>query len=663
MNEKLKLVDEIFGDASIKHGLTVFNVTEMLSLKLFDNLDIYKRSSDSKIVVKCLKRNREIIAKPEEIVRQLFLIYVRDFLNYPLPQVNVEEKIQMGSDDSKRGDIVIFTDDTCTQKYIIFEIKKPDAESGVEQLQSYMNATGVFYGCWSNGKDIVFQYREESEKTKGEPYTYRDITRLPKRGESLDEVLKPIRKKDLRPIPNLKDTIKRLEEAALANAGVNAFDELFKLFFAKLHDEFDPKKKADSEMQFRVPKADYEVIYKRINNLFQEAKNRPGWKGIFDEEEVLKLKDDALKLCASALEGFRFHDADLDIIDAAFEYLINPEQKGAKGQYFTPRMVVDMCVKMLDPQVNEKVIDPACGSGGFLIHTIKYIKDLEGWSNSDVYRYANEYLFATDFDDKLKKVAKVMMLIAGDGKSNVFGVDALDFRKWAKSEAAKRIGSFNKFSEGDFDIVMTNPPFAGKITGKEQLSQFELYDMQTRGLLVEEPEDEYNEEVEKSKKKFTKKKVNAMKRDILFLERCVKLLKPGGRMAIVLPQGNFNNIGTKALREWIMYKGRILAVVGLGVNTFKPFTGTKTSVLFFQKWGGIAGAMVGNYPVFMATSERSGKDSSGDYLILTDKAGHPINRKGEKINPLQEKTLVDNDLDEIAEAFRKFCKSEKIKLY
>ncbi|MFA5782913.1 MAG: type I restriction enzyme HsdR N-terminal domain-containing protein, partial [Bacteroidales bacterium] len=269
MSDKLKLIDEIFGDSSIKHGLTVFNAPEMQSLNLFENLNIYKRNADDKIVVKCLKRSKEIIAKPEEIVRQLFLIYVRDFLNYPLNQVNVEEKIVMGVDDSKRGDIIIFTDETCTQKYIIFEIKKPDAETGVEQLQSYMNATGVFYGCWSNGKDIVFQYREESEKTKGEPYTYRDISRIPKRGESLDEVLKPLRKKDLRAIQNLKDTITRLEDAALANAGVNAFDELFKLFFAKLHDEFDPKKKDDSEMQFRVPKADYDVIYKRLNGLFQ----------------------------------------------------------------------------------------------------------------------------------------------------------------------------------------------------------------------------------------------------------------------------------------------------------------------------------------------------------------------------------------------------------
>ena len=135
-------------------------------------------------------------------------------------------------------------------------------------------------------------------------------------------------------------------------------------------------------MRFRVPKADPETVYKRINDLFQEAKNRPGWKDIFDQDEVLKLKDDALILCAAALEPLKFHDADLDVIDAAFEYLINPEQKGAKGQYFTPRMVVDMAVKMMDPQVDEKVIDPACGSAGFLIHTIKHVRDAQKWTDN-----------------------------------------------------------------------------------------------------------------------------------------------------------------------------------------------------------------------------------------------------------------------------------------
>ena len=652
-------IDEIFGHPDVKHGLSVFNQPELQALNLLSKIDISKRR-DGKIVIKCLKRQKELVAKPEEIVRQLFLVYVRDYLKYPLSQVTVEETIQMGSDDSKRADIVVFTDDTCTRKYIIFEIKKPDADTGVEQLQSYLNATGVHFGAWSNGKDITFQLRDESPETKGEPYTYRDIPRLPKKGESLDDVLKPLTKKDLRPIQNLKDTIKRLEDTVLANAGVNAFDELFKLFFAKLHDEFDPKKNDDSPMRFRVPKADPETVYERINGLFQEAKNRPGWQGIFDKDEVLKLKDDALILCAAALEPLRFHDADLDVIDAAFEYLINPEQKSAKGQYFTPRMVVDMAVKMIDPQVDEKVVDPACGSAGFLIHTIKHIRDDQKWTdNKEIYRYANEYIYAVDFDDKLKKVAKVMMLIAGDGKSNVFSVDSLDYRKWARSEVAARIGPFKRdIKDGDFNIVLTNPPFAGKITGKEQLSAFELYDLRQSGKLADD-----EDEADGGEKPKAKRNVSSMKRDILFIERCLRFLKPGGRMAIVLPQGNLNNIGTKALREWIMQKGRILAVVGLGVNTFRPFTGTKTSVLFLQKWGGVAGKPIDDYLIFMATSERSGKNNSGDYVVLADKEGHLIDREGNILDPLKEKPIVDSDLSEVVEAFQQFCDKEGIKFY
>jgi type I restriction enzyme M protein len=134
-------------------------------------------------------------------------------------------------------------------------------------------------------------------------------------------------------------------------------------------------------------------------------------------------------------------------------------------------------------------------------------------------------------------------------------------------------------------------------------------------------------------------------------------------MAIVLPQGNLNNIGTKALREWMMQKARILAVVGLGVNTFKPFTGTKTSVIFLQKWGGIAGNPLQDYPIFMATSERSGKNSSGDYELLANEQGHLIDKKGRMIDPLKEKPVINNDLDEISEAFRNFCDKEGVKLY
>src|SRR5262249_34488294 len=153
-----------------------------------------------------------------------------------------------------------------------------------------------------------------------------------------------------------------------------------------------------------------------------------------------------------------------------------------------------------------------------------------------------------------------------------------------------------------------------KVTGRSQLAAYELYDLASTGQIQEE-DDESGEDAEQQKevtRGSSHRKVTSMKRDILFLERCLDLLKPGGRMAIVLPQGNLNTLGTAALRQWIASRARILAVVGLHVNTFKPFTGTKTSVLFLQKWGAEAGDPVSEYPIFMATSQKPGKNNSGE---------------------------------------------------
>ena len=151
-----------------------------------------------------------------------------------------------------------------------------------------------------------------------------------------------------------------------------------------------------------------------------------------------------------------------------------------------------------------------------------------------------------------------------------------------------------------------------------------------------------------------------MRRDILFIERCLDLLKLGGRCAIVLPQGNLNNSGTRALRNWIGSRARLLAVVGLDVNTFKPFTGTKTSVVFLQKWGGQAGAPLENYPVFMATSQKSGKNNSGQYEVRKDELGNLVDEEGTPITESNRPPAVDHDLDSIAEQFLEWAGNQKL---
>jgi type I restriction enzyme M protein len=650
-----ELLDRVFRDPNIRQGLKQFTRGERNKIRL-------RLADDEKVQIYCAKREKWVRAKPEEVVRQLYLVWVQDTLNYPLARIQVEWPIQMGEDQEKeRADIVIFADDACTDPFVVFELKRPDGKEGLEQLRSYLRWTGCFFGCWSNGNEYSYQLKEEDQRTRKGPYKFRDVPRLPKQGEDLADILKPLSFQELKPIADMRALILRLEHDALANAGVNAFDELFKLFFAKLHDEFRPRRRESDAVDFRVPAGSPDVIYKRFNDLFQAAKKRPHWDQIFDDGDVLKLRGDSLKLCAAALEPYSLAHTDLDAVDAAFEYLINPEQKGQKGQYFTPRPVVKMAVRMLHPQDGERVIDPACGSCGFLIHTIRYVQKLHGWTRAQIYRYANEHLYAVDFDDRLKKVAKTMMIIAGDGKANVFGVSSLDWRDWQNSEARTKIGEFAKdVRDGDFDIVLTNPPFAGKISGKAQLSAFDLYELAATGALAEDEDiEESTEEVESEGKQ--RKKVSGMRRDILFIERCIDLLRPGGRMAIVLPQGNLNNLGTQALREYMAKRARLLSVVGLHVNTFKPFTGTKTSVVFLQKWGGEGGEIQTDYPIFMAVSEKCGKNSSGDYIFKKDGLGNLIDDTGSPITESGRAPAIDHDLDHIAEAFVQWAAKQGLK--
>jgi len=324
--------------------------------------------------------------------------------------------------------------------------------------------------------------------------------------------------------------------------------------------------------------------------------------------------------------------------------LINPEQKGDKGQYFTPRHMVRMCVAMLNPKEDEYCLDPACGPCGFTIHTLKHVTESASfkrkWGQESGYRkkeYAQNYLYAIDFDSKLAKVAKVMMLIMGDGKTNVFRVSSLDPREW--KHHAHRVGDYVR--DGKFHIVMTNPPFAGEITQAEILGG---YDLAYKG----DP--------------ATNKRANKVERDILFIERCLRFLRPGGRMAIVLPQGIFNNTSDEYIRDYVMKHARILGVVGLHGNMFKPFTGTKTSVLLLQKWNSEEERIeTGDYRIFFATSQKSGKDNSGEYIWLDKESKQRVRNNG-KTTEISGR-ILDHDLNDIVEAFQAFAKEERLDFF
>ena len=628
VKDKSAALDAIFRDSDVKHGLTVFAAHEL------NTLELWKRGE--KHYVHCLIRQKKIYAKPEEIIRQLCIKRLFD-LGYSADQMALEVGVKMGSTfHSKAADIVVYRESTLRlTKYIVVELKRPLRKDGIDQLESYMNATGVPFGWWLNGKDELIRYREE-------PNLFSSIDRLPASGETIDDVRAPRRKKDLEPLVNLRELVELLEERVLANAGVSAFDEIFKLIFAKLYDEHIH---GDEEaLLFRRGSETPEELHARIQNLFLRATQHPGWNEIFDSAEKIQLTPQALAPCVSELEKYRFFGSDLDVLDAAFEHLINPEQKGDKGQYFTPRHVVQMCVEMLNPRDNEACLDPACGPCGFMIHTLKHVTESASFkrkwgANVEARKkeYAQNYLYAIDFDMKLAKVAKVLMLIMGDGKTHVFRVSSLDPREWKNH--SHRVGDHVR--DGMFNVVMTNPPFAGEITQAEILGG---YDLAYKG----DP--------------TTNKRANKVERDVLFIERCLRFLRPGGRMAIVLPQGIFNNTSDEFIRDYVMKHARLLGVVGLHGNMFKPFTGTKTSVLFVQKWNSDEERIeAGDYKIFFATSQKSGKDNSGEYIWLDKETKERVrdtsNRKvGEDI-------ILDHDLKDIVEAFKAFAQEERLDFF
>jgi type I restriction enzyme M protein len=633
---------------------------------------------NGKPFLKCRVREKEIAAKPEEIIRQLWLYRLEHHYKYPIARLGVEYPITFGRDTSKRADIVIFDADRPTVPYLIIEVKQPTEKGGKDQLKSYTHATGAPLALWSDGLRAVIWHRKNPNyfviipELPTAQQTIEDIAGQPWTIDSLIEKEKQ-REAEGTKARSLRKLIEDLEDEVLANAGVDVFEEVFKLIFAKLYDELASHRKWKGQRFLRFRNQNTAAQLKvAIQNLFDEAKQK--WGGVFPPDDKIKLTADHLQVCIGSLEEWKLFNSNLDVVDDAFEYLVNKSSKGEKGQYFTPRWVIDMCVKMLNPQEDETLVDTACGSAGFTVHSIFHVwKDIladEGLSASHLFtmdekparciEYAREKVFGMDFDEKSVRVARCLNLIAGDGETNILHLNTLDWKKW--DETIKQEDWTDTYGPGwsklkklrakkddnrafQFDVLMANPPFAGDLKQPDMVS---LYDLGHKAN--GKPEDKVG-------------------RDLLFIERNLDFIRPGGRMAVVLPQGRFNNSSDQRVREFIAERCRILAVVGLHPSTFKPHTGTKTSVLFVQKWNDDpkAGSLckkADDYNIFFATQRKESKDTSGDKIVATGK-------DGKALRDSHGHWVVQHDLfnhdgltdDGIAEAFAEFGKKEKLNFF
>jgi len=623
-----------------------------------------KQRKDNSFGVECIVRGKNgddlFELKPEEIIRQLTAYrlinkygYKKEMLAFEVPVIyKGKEKAS-----EKRIDIAVYKDasHTKTEKPVaIIELKRPDiddenkqyeSESSTpyEQLQSYCKQALPQIGVIFNGANLLkfYYYKDNFEKPVQQDH-------FPKFGEDMGDwyenrrfTLKQLMLNDRLQKETLKEVFLLVEQRFCTyESSDKAFDEIFKLVFTKLYDEIKSGDDAsyiarlikkgtelsdiDDEdfrtMEFRVKTNESDdKIYERINLLFKNTQKK--WKGVFSEDSTLNMQPVTVKSCVEELQNVKFFNSNLEVVDDAFEYLVNKNQKGEMGQYFTPRYVIDMCVKMLNPKPNETMIDTASGSCGFPMHTIFHVwKQLNPnitnlftshRRSDDEINYVVDNVFGLDFSEKSVRVGRMLNIIAGDGRTNIIEINSLDYDKWEK-DYVKNTQWFNKYGEGfnslckhkaqggeaykffDFDIVMANPPFAGEVKNKERLKNYDLAKNEKGDLR------------------------NSLDRDVLFIERNLNFLKPGGRMAIVLPQGKFNNSNDKFIRDYISEHCRILAVVGLHGNVFKPYTGTKTSVLFVQKWDDKVCPKKEDYPIFFATMQEPSKDNSGKKIYVEE---------------------------------------------
>lgn len=570
---------------------------------------------------------------PEEYVRQNIEKRLVNEHSYPKNLLRVEKSIKVGS-ASKRIDIAVYPEESPSdaQEFIniIIECKKEtilptDKKEGVEQLKSYMSACpNCEWGMWTNGREKEV-FRKIKNKGKWEFIDYIDI---PSRGEDIEDIDRPKRNKQKTAIgDNLLFAFKKSHNHIYANEGMQkqpAFFELLKMIFCKIEDE----RNILEDIQFYVTSNERNnpdgqlAVKKRIDKIFDKVKGKQS--KIFETNDEIQLQPRTIAHVVGEIQKYSLLDTNIDVKGKAYEEIVGANLRGDRGEFFTPRNVMQMAVAMVAPKIGENILDSSCGTGGFLVCAMNYVihqieekaeknfgKKRKYWNDYEkqtvrdkISEIAGEHFFGFDINPDLVKSTKMNMVMNNDGSGNILRANSLlpphewslDFKEdLAKALKIKVTEITNHSKIGFFDVIVTNPPFGSKIpiTDSTILSQYEI--------------------AARSK---------SMPPEQLFIERCVQFLKPGGRLAIVLPDSILGAPGLLHIREWLLKNTYIIASIDLHADTFQPSTGVQTSVLVVQKkTEEEKREPAHNYPIFMAMVERIGHDKRGNPLYKRDKDG------------------------------------------
>jgi len=573
--------------------------------------------------------------KPEERIRQKTAHILHQEYGYPKELIGFEKTISIGR-EKKRADIVVYQSKLANSEndqgkiLLIFEIKAPNIKSQDGQLNSYLSATSAQGGFWTNGSVIEFYRKDEDSR---EIVTWLGI---PKYGHAWDSIGK-YKKSDLIHPIDLKLAFQRCHNA-IYRAGIDSEDvalDMVRIILSKIEDESSSKEDCD----FHITPSEYKDddllknACQRVRILFTKVRDR--YPDVFGQHEEITASDKQLAIVISFLQQYSFLDAPYDVIGTAYEIYVASHLKGERGQFFTSRLVVDMMVKILNPTDKDIILDPACGSGGFLVSSMNYIFSSIDSSNRSqtakeiLKRNVVHQIYGADISPKLTKIAKANMLIGKDGHGGIEQNNSLDKITNFSAHFQEKAGVEKP------TIILTNPPFGSghdiRVKDSKILSQFKsgfTWNIDNDGFVV------YGD---------TTNSKQGVAPEILFLERCIEWLKPGGRIGIVMAKGQLDNREAYAIRRLILEKTKILAVVNLHEDTFQPFCGSKASVIFLEK---PTGKIDANYKIYMAISNKIGQTSRGEAIFKKDKEGTPIVKNGIHI--------LDEDLSAIAEDFHCF---------
>lgn len=622
-----------------------------------------------------------------EQVRQNFERTLVEEYEYPASDIRVDFPIKIWGGDkqkSKKSAVAVMLKDT-EDPFVLILIAGPkanptDKTGGANEIEQWLVDTpSAEYGCWTNGIELIYF---QKRKTKFETDVF-PVNDFPRYGEDAASIYTTDRRR-LRAATgnNLLNAFERCHHYIHGNQGGSKeqiFWEFLKLLFAKIEDETlsGRPRFAIRSAEERNDKDGQKEVKDRVEKLFKDVKNRPELKGLFDSAaDGILFNRETVSYIVAQLEKYDFIHSSVDVKGVAYETIVGPTLEGTKGEFFTPRNVVKMTVKMLDPKPGDRIYDPACGTGGFIVIAFNYIseklrqKHKANWKNKnkpteeeekalfDEIHEAGYNIFGTDFNQNLVKAAQMNMIMNNDGRGGLFAVNGLkDPSDWPKEVS-------QKIQLGSMDYVMANPPFGSKIK-IDSREILERYDLAHGWSKTEDGKWQQEANVK-----------NALEPEVLFIERCIKLVKPGtGKCGIVLPDSILSNPGYAYVRYWILQNCQILASVDLPVETFLPRTGTQTSVLILRRKSdqeklmeSMSGEMV-TYDIFMANVKKVGKDRRGEFVYKKDERGKEIvNRELYKtfaestildFLPIVETTgrMVDDELPVVADLF---LKSQKL---